>query len=383
MKRPMRFLILALLLSSSLPALADGMFYWPEPVPPGVPYQRALLLFDGQYETLIVQSQYRLPAAPEEEFGWVVPVPSVPDLASMDPQAAEVAFRELATRSQPMVFDPLSLLMIALCALLVGAALLVLLLDFLSFHTPRLEWVRRYHLGLMVGAVALLLLAVVSMCVVYIYPRSLFNPFSPPQETGVAVLKEEQVGIYDVQVVNAVEAGDLIQWLDQNQFQFGETDTQLFEQYLVQGWCFVVAKIDHARAGEDQVAASEGLVAPLILRFPSEAPVYPLALTSTSGHETQVLLYVLSDRKWQNDGQLALEYAAPTGRGVVGHLQSRLEQAGAAAEPLGFFSDAERELSYLSKFKGTLTPDEMQSDLFLVPAEDDRSYNRYDVIWFW
>jgi hypothetical protein len=37
--------------------------------------------------------------------------------------------------------------------------------------------------------------------------------------------------------------------------------------------------------------------------------MYPLALTPTSGHETQVLLYVLSERKWQNDGRLDLHYA--------------------------------------------------------------------------
>jgi len=172
MKKVASIFILALLLAGNLPALADGMFYWPEPVPPGVPYQRALLLFDSQYETLIVQSQYRLPDAPEEEFGWVVPVPSVPDLASMEPQLAASTFRELDTRAQSLDIHVLSILLISLWALVVGIAVLVLLLYFLSFYTTGLEWVRRHHLALMVSAVVLLLLALVSMCVVYIYPRT-------------------------------------------------------------------------------------------------------------------------------------------------------------------------------------------------------------------
>jgi hypothetical protein len=383
MRKTAILFVLALLLVSNLPALADGMFYWPEPVPPGVPYQRALLLFDGQYETLVVQSQYHLPGASEEEFGWVVPVPAVPDLASMDPQAAEGFFRELATRSQPTVIDPLSLLWIALGSIIAGGAILILLLYLLSFYTPRLQWVRWHHAGLFIGANLVLLLAVMCYLVIYISPRSFFNPFSPPEGTGVDLLREVQVGIYDVQVVSAEGAGDLIQWLDENQFQFDESDTRLFDQYITQGWCFVVAKIDPARAGEDQAVASEGLVAPLILRFPAGAPVYPLALTSTAGQETQILLYLLSEHKWQANGRLALQYAAPTGRAAVDNLYSRLEQAGAPAEPQGFFSGAERELTYLCKFKGTLAPDQMREDLILAPAENDRSYNRYDVIWFW
>lgn len=144
-----------------------------------------------------------------------------------------------------------------------------------------------------------------------------------------------------------------------------------------------MAKIDPTRATDERVVASEGLVAPLILRFPAEAPVYPLALTSTAGQETQILLYLLSDHKWQSDGRLDLQYAAPTGKGVVNDLQTRLERSGTLLEPQEFFSHQEHTLSYLCKFKGTLTPGQMQEDLVLAPAKDDRSYNRYNIIWFW
>jgi hypothetical protein len=164
------------------------------------------------------------------------------------------------------------------------------------------------------------------------------------------VIKAEQVGIYDVQVVKADEATALIQWLNQNRFQFNDTDTQVFDEYLRRGWCFVVARIDPSREADDQAVGLEGLVAPLIMRFQTEAPIYPLALTATSGHDTQALLYVLSESKWESGGRLALHYA---GGGV--HLYHDLLKRG--VEPEGFFTNSEIALSYLCKFEATLTPE--------------------------
>ena len=62
-------------------ALADGKFYSQEKVPPGLPYQRAFIAHDGARELLILQSKFEGEA---EDFGWVVPLPAVPELASMN-----------------------------------------------------------------------------------------------------------------------------------------------------------------------------------------------------------------------------------------------------------------------------------------------------------
>jgi hypothetical protein len=105
MKKAVLLLVLAALLMGSVPVLADGMFYWTESIPPEIPYQRALLLFNDGYETLIVQSKYRMSSSATSEFGWVVPVPAVPDLASIEPSLAEELFWELAQASRPKVSD--------------------------------------------------------------------------------------------------------------------------------------------------------------------------------------------------------------------------------------------------------------------------------------
>ncbi|MFC2023424.1 DUF2330 domain-containing protein, partial [Chloroflexota bacterium] len=174
--------------------------------------------------------------------------------------------------------------------------------------------------------------------------------------------------------VKAAQAENLIEWLKQNQFQFDGTDTQVFDEYLQRGWCFVVARIDPSSVTDQGEVVSEGLVAPLIMRFVAEAPVYPLALTSTSGHETQIVLYVLSEAKWQNDGRLDLHYA---GRSMARDYHRLM---GEEIQPPGF-SGAGMNLNYLCKFKGTLTPEQMREDLTLALAKDDEPYRKHIITW--
>jgi hypothetical protein len=75
-------------------AWGDGKFYVREKVPADVPYQRAILLFHEGSETLVLQSKYDLGGSgAAAALGWVVPVPAVPEMASVDPAPAEQCFR--------------------------------------------------------------------------------------------------------------------------------------------------------------------------------------------------------------------------------------------------------------------------------------------------
>jgi len=359
-------LILAILLTYSIPALANGGFYWHESIPLDIPYQRALLMFTGDQETLILQSKYRSTGAIVDDFaGWVVPVPSVPELASVDPSSAQVFFHHLDKISRPNTIRISDFVSVA-SLLSLPAGLLMLFASLLSFFVPRMQLVRRYRLRISLMGLVFVLFFVL------VFPF-FFLAFAGYPE-GVDIIKEEQVGIYNVQVVKSHKSEDLIQWLNQNQFHFDDKDVQVFDEYLRQGWSFVVAKIDPSTAKDERWAMFEGLVAPLIMRFQTEAPVYPLALTSLSGHDTQVLLYVLSQSKWTNDGRLDLHYADEQDT----HL---LEKLARDVEPEGFFSETELTLPFLCKFKGTLTPEQMQKDLRFTVVEDDHAYRKWMITW--
>lgn len=372
MKKATLFFVLIVVLMTSVPVLADGMFYWPEDIPLEISYQQALLLFDGKQETLILQSEYNSPnSVMADSLGWVVPVPSVPELASVDADVAASLFAGLnaSTHPRPRVIRISYVLLLAIAFILPVGSILTLLACWLSFFIPAMHFVQRHRRGLIVGAFLVLVPSACAYVGVYIYPRSQWNALSP----AVDVVKAEQVGIYGVQVVKADQAGDLIEWLNENRFQFDEEDTQVFDQYLSRGWCFVVAQIDPSSGTDQQKVESEGLAAPLIMRFQAEAPVYPLALTSTSGHETQVRLYLLSEHKWQNDGRLNLYYA---GRARLPRRDDLLSDV----EPEGFFSDVDLALPYLGGFIGTLTPEQMRQDLVFTLAEDDEPYPKR-VVW--
>ncbi len=372
MKKASFLIFLLVLLAAGVPALADGKFYGSEEIIPQIPYQRALLLFDGEQETLVLQSKYELEdSSTADSLGWVVPVPSVPELASMDADLAASLFADLyaRTRLQPRVNRSSYLLLLAITFVPSIASILTLWACWLSFYVPRMRFVQRHRKGLVIGAFLALLPSACGCLGLYMFPYSAWNPFPPPVE----VIKAEQVGVYDVQVVKALDAGELIEWLNQNRFRFDEEDTQVFEQYLQRGWCFVVARIDPS-SGTSEQAVSGGLVAPLIMRFQAQVPVYPLTLTATSGHETAVLLYMLSDGKWQNDGRLALQYAGRT-------RLPRRDDLVSGVEPEGFFSRADLALPYLCRFGGTLTPEQMREDLVFTRAEDNKPYPKRVFIW--
>jgi hypothetical protein len=367
------FLILTLfMVIPSASSLADGKFYsyglGLEKVPPRIPYQRALLLFDGNRETLIVQSKYELPehTAPGK-FGWVVPVPSVPELASMDPERADVLFYFLGSRSAANTTEISTILLVASLAFVLVASPLALLLCLLSFFIPGMRFFRRHRAKIAFWAFLALL--------VWAIPISVPNYLEAQSSKGVDVIRAQTVGVYDVQIIRSSRSDELIRWLNLNQFSFHDSDKQVFDDYLRSGWCFVVAKINPSAAGSHTPnIAYEGLAAPLIMRFPAKNPIYPLALTSTAGQDTQVLLYVASQRKMKTDGRLKLLYAGERDSGVPSTARQGLD-------PKDFFSQEDLRLPFLCKFKGTLTSEQMKTDLNLVEAEDNTPYRKREIRW--
>jgi hypothetical protein len=91
---------LAILVVSGAPplvstALGDGcfVFKWDKAIDITEPSQKAIIVYDSGREDLLLQVKYE---GPLKEFGWLIPVPSVPEVSkgSMD------AFYELSQLTQ-------------------------------------------------------------------------------------------------------------------------------------------------------------------------------------------------------------------------------------------------------------------------------------------
>jgi hypothetical protein len=65
------------------------------------------------------------------------------------------------------------------------------------------------------------------------------------EEKSVVVIEEKQVGEYAVTVLTATDADDLVEWLADNDYNYGEKDAEKVEYYVEQGgFYFVALKVD-------------------------------------------------------------------------------------------------------------------------------------------
>jgi hypothetical protein len=389
----MERLAIAIWLVLATGLLADGKMFGREEVPPGIPYQRALILFSKGVETLILQSKYETPGSEgEPEICWVVPLPAPPQVASAPPLYAESLFDALDDSSPPRVTVVRYRLMRFARFLLLasGAAFVILLLA--SVCTGKPQWLRRrWRLW---TAYAILVETVGGGALWLAAGSSLAGG------RRVETVSAHRVGIYDVQVIRSDSSEELISWLNGNGFAFGEKDKAAFESHVSRGWCFVVATIRPDVKKRSEKVGWSGLAAPLILRFPHETPIYPLALTGTGGYDTEVLIYLATRCKMSCNDRLKLRYAGQFRRWPLRLLLWHYYQP----DPPNFFafertcidrpdwapdSFADEEFPspemmgypYLCKFKDTLTPEEMAEDLVFTPAPDNTPYREHQIHW--
>ncbi len=351
--------------------MADGKVYIPDKIPLEIPYQRALVVFDGGTETLLLQSKYRVrSSSPATFLGWVVPVPAVPVVASMETGEAEWLFMRMGRQTRLEVVKLWHDGHISSIGGIVflAAGFLFLIFSGMGEILPSTHWVKRRQDAFFQNGIICL-----AVGVVFWASMSFFHlGQGRAAKELVDILETQKAGIYDVQVVKGKDPKDLIQWLNSHQFHFEKSDGNVFGQYIKQGWCFVVATVRSSKEDKAQQIEPEALVDPLVLRFPIKQAVYPLALTATMDHETQIDLYVLSEKKVQCDAKLKLFFAGDVDGSIVDGIQTR---------PEILFSKKEKNLSCLTVFKGKLTPEQMRQDAHLPFALDNEPYRETKIEW--
>ncbi|MGD9419005.1 MAG: DUF2330 domain-containing protein [Verrucomicrobiota bacterium JB025] len=348
-KKPSSFPLLRILfvfLALVLPSLGDGKIYIPlEKIPTSIPYQRAIILHSSGKQQLILQSQYQLPSEAEpSQLGWVVPVPAPPEVASIPADSADRLFFKCNFRTFPsqtrwgdMITFWLFILMLALIPVL---AVLVCL--------PRF------------AALRYLLPFSIFTCLITVLLISLFGTAGASLNGGkedVEILQSHRAGIYDVTVLRSESSSALLNWLTENSFNFDKQDEAAIQSHINRGWCFVAAKVRPDTDLSDSSAVTKTLLAPLVLSFPSATPVYPTALTATGDHDTEILLYLLSETPLSTKSPIQLRYRE---KQELAPMISELDELD--IQPLSFFdfriphNPSLNRLNHIHKYKGTLTP---------------------------
>ncbi len=350
-------------------ALGDGKFYV-DKVPPGIPYQRAFILFHEGSETLVLQSKYVFSqSGAVDSLGWIVPVPSVPEIASADADDAWISFHKASVHTQPKLrrisgFVFLIIVILFFCS---AGFLLVLLLDNLIFNNIILSkdaWRRWFGISLVMTFISFFLMT-----------STMFH-FRLSASVEVEIVKAQKAAIYDIKVIRSQSAEAILDWLKENGFGFNDKDTQIFKDYIDRDWCFVVAKVEPAPETEEHKIVVEGMVAPLILKFQTGKAVYPLALTSIVGTETEILLYTFSKSKLSCGERLTLRYASEKkSTGFMVDLLSRAEP-----ESIDLSTGIPKDM-YLCKFRKKLTPKEIKTDLEFEITKDNKPYKEKKIVW--
>ncbi len=378
------------------PLYADGKFFYNDHGPRDLPYQRAILTFDGESETLLIQSSYH---GVPSDVAWVVPVPSLPEVATLPEGLAWVTFNNLAkrTRTEYIYLDLYAL------GILVSLVLLILLFRLIIRGFIKYSKIKDPHLDkkiLKILVRAFLVSLIIPFVLVAFYPEqwefmvklfiftgiagilSLCSPvptfatlfilfllsiIAVPNfsnsSSGVNVYSKFESGPYEVQIIDAENGLEIINWLKQEGFHYTKEDESVFNNYIKQKWYFVTAKVLPHK--DKEVMDEEILVRPLTLRFKTPQAIYPLALTGNSGAKTDVYLYVYAPYRMKSDGRLPTRYAA----------QKKRSKYWFNSEQFKLFPKDESKYLYLTRMSGTLTADQMKADLYLEKARDN-SYFR-------
>lgn len=274
------------------PSLADGkVFVHYAAVPPPMPDQQAIIAFDAAagLQTMAVESRF-VPAATGTEHAWVVPLPG-PDAPDIR-QATPGLFPTTRTVFLPRVVGGGSGAG-SFFVILLAALLLALFAARVFGEAPA---------KFLVGA------AVVVLLIGCLLPTLGSARAVRPGGDGVVELARESLGAHDVTVIAAGDDGDsgsrLRAWLIGHEFELPASAQPILADYSSRGWVFAACRLDPSRAA-DPVAA-----APLVFKFRTPRPVYPMRLTGVGNVALDVDLFVFADGRAAATGFEAVRCSA-------------------------------------------------------------------------
>lgn len=365
-------------------AAADGMVFPQQFFPKvAIPNQQALIAFSNGVERLVIETAFW---GEGTNFAWVVPLPSAPEVKPVSenffnslrrafmprlihevtPYYASVLFVcglvFLGTRA--MKDEVLWLVDLPLCVVLgVGAGVfgrhflwgllgggLALYLRILA-RTPA-----SVALGLLTGLAFSLGFTVLPRAHGFGLVQTLGGEGGPAN--GVEVLSVQHAGVFDSTTIRGDTPGAVFDWLKHNGYGVPLSAEGAIRYYQEHGWVFVANRV--ARAAPELAQTS---VHPLLFTFATQTPVYPMRLTAVENGRCAIDLYVFGDK-----------------RSKASHLSTvRCERLAGSTSARNGLRLGDPELGAIvgssavgTKLSAVLNPDQMASDVTLLPARFSR-----------
>ncbi|MFZ4430213.1 MAG: DUF2330 domain-containing protein [Phycisphaerales bacterium] len=241
-----------------------------------MPDQAALIAFDAGIQTLAIQTRFE---GDPSEFAWVVPLPSRPEVTACEPGVFKVLprlfpRRVVTDRGIPPLWLP--------CIVLAGTLLLAS-----RMKTPLMRATVFLCFG---GFMVVLLLPAMGTA------RAIATSIG---ESTLEV-RTQLVGDHEVSILEAKRAEEVIDWLKGHRFDVSDAAGKAIASYVRDGWCFVASRGVRTRGS----AAGETITPhPLVFRFRTPSPVYPMRLTGANNTgPLAVTLYVFGSGTATADG---------------------------------------------------------------------------------
>ena len=141
--------------------------------------------------------------------------------------------------------------------------------------------------------------------------ENLTNPFRPiplmamaedsvnlTKSSGVTVIEEKEVGDYTTTVLRANDATDLIEWLDENDYNYQDSDEKTFDYYIDEGgYYFTALKINTTDTTDMSLTrpAFNAKLTPIEIAFQADAPILPIRIMKADMNAMSLTLYTLGE----------------------------------------------------------------------------------------
>ncbi len=366
-------ILLGFLALSSGPALADGKIY-PRgvAVPPPIPDQQAIIAWDDatSIQTLAIETRFAsAPATPvadppgDSPYAWIIPLPgpAAPQISAATPGL----FSTVRAIFQPRVYDNMPEM--------VGP--LIFLTAMLLLGT----WVAARGRGSKLSSLVSILLVLLGFsCIAGLLLPALGTARSSAggAAPGVVLLSREVVGSYDIAVVGAEAAATgvspdaaLAAWFKLNGFVLPASAAPVLADYAARSWVFAAVKLR-----PDVTASTAAYLTPhpLIFKFKTAAPVYPMRLTGIGNGPLTLDLYIFGRGRASAPGMTEIR-CDHCEFGEAVESSSRRTRGGVIGIGHPALKEIVGALPSATKLSGTLTPAMQLADMPISWASFERS----------